>query len=345
MGSGGGGNQTTVQKADPWEGQQPYLRNIFSEATKLYGLGGPGGGNFVQRGNPVTISGEGSELIPGGSSITVGDPTQLNNEIQAQGGGSGPVNTQYWPKYYPGETVARFSPEQQQALQGGREYASGPAQQYTNEALQASVQALNAPDVANNPYVQGAAKAAIDPAYQSLTRDVLPQVTSEAISAGQIGSSRQGVLEANALNDFTRNALNTTSDIYNQAYQTGVQARGQALALAPETARLGNYPNELMSEIGALRQAQDQRETNADVSRWNYQQELPYEMLRRYRGFVAGDYGGQTQTTAPMPTTNPALGTLGGAASGAAVGSQIYPGWGTAIGAVVGAGMGYFGSQ
>lgn len=41
MGGGkGGGSTTTVQKADPWEGQQPYLKEVFEEAQKLYHNGG-----------------------------------------------------------------------------------------------------------------------------------------------------------------------------------------------------------------------------------------------------------------------------------------------------------------
>ena len=45
--SGGGGGssnptQTTVQKADPWSGQQAALNNVFGTATGLSGLGGDG---------------------------------------------------------------------------------------------------------------------------------------------------------------------------------------------------------------------------------------------------------------------------------------------------------------
>lgn len=38
-GSSGGGTQTTqtVQKADPWSGQQPHLRRVMDEAERLYG--------------------------------------------------------------------------------------------------------------------------------------------------------------------------------------------------------------------------------------------------------------------------------------------------------------------
>lgn len=38
-GSSGGGSSTTVQKADPWEGQQPYLRSIFYKAQNMYNQG------------------------------------------------------------------------------------------------------------------------------------------------------------------------------------------------------------------------------------------------------------------------------------------------------------------
>lgn len=39
--SGGGGDTTTVQKADPWAGQQPYLTYGFQQAQKNYDRGGP----------------------------------------------------------------------------------------------------------------------------------------------------------------------------------------------------------------------------------------------------------------------------------------------------------------
>ena len=38
---GGGGTNTTTQTADPWEGQQPYLRDVMAQAQGLYQQGGP----------------------------------------------------------------------------------------------------------------------------------------------------------------------------------------------------------------------------------------------------------------------------------------------------------------
>ena len=38
---GGGGGTNTVEKADPWEGQQPYLLDLFGQAQGLYNRGVP----------------------------------------------------------------------------------------------------------------------------------------------------------------------------------------------------------------------------------------------------------------------------------------------------------------
>ena len=38
-GGKGGGSSTTVQKSDPWAGQQPYLQDIFGQAQRLFQAG------------------------------------------------------------------------------------------------------------------------------------------------------------------------------------------------------------------------------------------------------------------------------------------------------------------
>ncbi len=37
---GGGGKQTTVQKADPWKPSQSYLKGAMRDAERLYESGG-----------------------------------------------------------------------------------------------------------------------------------------------------------------------------------------------------------------------------------------------------------------------------------------------------------------
>ena len=41
MSKGGGGGTNTIQKADPYIGQQPFLKDIYAESQRLYQGGGP----------------------------------------------------------------------------------------------------------------------------------------------------------------------------------------------------------------------------------------------------------------------------------------------------------------
>ncbi|HKX56978.1 MAG TPA: hypothetical protein VJN01_12785, partial [Xanthomonadales bacterium] len=80
------------------------------------------------------------------------------------------------------------------------------------------------------------------------------------------------------------------------------------------------------------------------MARWNFQQQLPYSMLSDYMSLLAGAPGGTTASTmyGGQQTSNPLMGALGGASSGAAVGSMFGP-WGTGIGAIGGGLLGLFG--
>ncbi len=42
MGASGGGSTQTVQKSDPWEGAQPFLKDVFQQSQGLYQSGALG---------------------------------------------------------------------------------------------------------------------------------------------------------------------------------------------------------------------------------------------------------------------------------------------------------------
>src|SRR3990172_4081117 len=110
MSGGSRGATTTVQQADPWAGQQPFLADIFGEAQRLYDAPGP--------------------------------------------------------LYFPGATVAPFSPETQAALrtQAARAMTGSPLNAGAQRELQRS---LAGNYLGANPHLQGA----IDIASQGLTRN------------------------------------------------------------------------------------------------------------------------------------------------------------------------------
>jgi len=88
-----------------------------------------------------------------------------------------------------------------------------------------------------NPYLTKSLQSAVDQTNASynqnltdltntLTRSVLPQISSNAVLSGQYGGSRQGIAEGNALSDFTKQATNANLQLglANSANTTGQQA-------------------------------------------------------------------------------------------------------------------------
>jgi hypothetical protein len=65
----------------------------------------------------------------------------------------------------------------------------------------------------------------------------------------------------------------------------------------------------------------------------------PWQRLARYANLIQGNYGGTSTSTVTGTPARASIGAgmLGGAASGALAGTTIMPGWGTLLGAGVGA--------
>lgn len=87
-GGGGGATQTqTVQKADPWSGQQPFLTDIFGRAQTQYGTNLPffPGQTFASPSleTNLALSAQGNRAISG-SPLTNAAQTELTNTLSGQ---------------------------------------------------------------------------------------------------------------------------------------------------------------------------------------------------------------------------------------------------------------------
>lgn len=122
-----------------------------------------------------------------------------------------------------------------------------------------------------------------------------------------------------------------------------MQAAGMVPALQGiEQQRLGN-----LTSVSDYLQNLYQQQINADMARWQFEQQEPWNRALQYASVTQGiplQFGGGTTTgtqTGQLPTSSRLGGAFGGAASGAALGSFI-PGVGTAIGAGIGGLLGLF---
>ena len=171
-----------------------------------------------------------------------------------------------------------------------------------------------------------AASADLKSQYANVTNQAIEDA---ALSSGQFGGSRQGIAEGLAKSELDKNILNTNAQLQYGALAQDVQntLAGQQLA--------GNYssvltdlmqaPTTLYSQVG---NAQD---TYADAVK-----AAPAANLTNYSEIIRSMLPGtNSATTTSGGGTSTTKSVLGGAASGAAMGSMFGP-WGTAIGAGVG---------
>lgn len=247
------------------------------------------------------------------------------------------------PQRYQGNTVAGFDPSQTQGQGMALDTAGGTMQNLADAGAATSNQLMSSPwDPNNNAMLKGAVDAAVRPVTEQYQQVVRPALRDDFQSAGQaFGGSRRNIAEGNAANSYMRNVGDTSAKVVNDNYSTNIGAMTKALGLLPQTQQASLAPSLTTSGVGDVRQAMDQAQLDAKVSGYNYDQLAPFLQSKEIMSLLAGLPGGSVTSTGNNPTPNKALGALGGAASGAALGSMILPGAGTAAGAGLGALMAF----
>jgi hypothetical protein len=239
------------------------------------------------------------------------------------------------PNYYADNALAAQSENTLEGQQRSVDYAKGAGQDLASGATGAVTDILNGKYLSadSNPYLSGYTSAAIRPISQQFTESVLPNIRSDSMTTGGFGGSRQGIAEGLASGRFAQALGDTTSGIYNNAYNKGMDVFSNAISQAPGTFALGSAPAQLQQQVGEQQQLRQQAVIDADKARWDYEQYKPYAALDSYKNFISGNYGGTNTTTAPVARGNMATGALGGAAAGASVAGP----WGALAGAILGA--------
>lgn len=131
-----------------------------------------------------------------------------------------------------------------------------------------------------------------------------------------------------------------------------LQRQMQAAQAAPAIYGQQYLPSQQLAQIGAAQEAISGQALQDKMSRYNFQQQLPYQQLSGYLSSVygspMGSYGTQTQPTYNNTATNAITGALAGGLGGYALG-QAFPalnfagGYGTAgLGAAAGGLLGAF---
>ena len=222
--------------------------------------------------------------------------------------------------------VAGFSPQQSKGQQGLLDFAGGPGQQIADTTTQAFLNLMqNALNPEQNAALPGFIQAAIRPVEESLLERVLPNIRSGATATGNIGSSRQGIAEGQAIRGFSDTAGDITSRILNNAFNQGMSALTKGFALAPTVLGVGQAPANIQEAVGTVRQQQTQARLDQ-----------PFTELARFKSLITGGVIGGTTTGPGARDPSRLQSAAGGAMAGAAIGGTTGGVWGAAIGAIIG---------
>lgn len=187
-----------------------------------------------------------------------------------------------------------------------------------------------------NPYLQQMGDVMAGQMTQNFNRNVMPGISSQMMATGGFGGSRQGVIEANAMNDLNGQIGNALTNLYGQGYNTSLNydlgLRNNDLGFAGLDAQINqnNFNNRLNGAnfgLGVFNQgmANNQTGINAGTNIQNTPMNYWSQFANQYNGIGQG-YGSTTGSTSQQG--NPVLGALGGAQ----LGSRFAQGWGNTAG-------------
>lgn len=213
------------------------------------------------------------------------------------------------PKFYPGQGYVGPSTATQTALQAlqARAMAGNPLL----SQAQGNVSGMIAGDyLGGNPFFQGAfqpAAAAAQTAFQKSIGDI----SSAASKAGRYGSGAMGDLQSQAAGTFAQKLSDTAGKLSYENYAQERQNQMRALGMAPGLAEADYGDINKLLGAGQLGEGYQTAALNADMARYNYEQNAPQKNLTNYLNMVYGFPAGRTTSTNTPYYTNPTATALG----------------------------------
>jgi hypothetical protein len=180
-----------------------------------------------------------------------------------------------------------------------------------------------------NPYLQDMGNVLASQMTSNFNRNVLPQVASRMAATGGFGGSRQGVIEANAMNDLNNQIGGALTNLYGQGYQTDrsydLGLRGNDLGYANLDAQIAqnNFNNQLTgANFGLGLYDRLQVGNQAGLGAGTNIQNTPMDYWQRF-GNQYNSIGQGFGTQTSQQQGNPFMGALGGAQLGSRIGSYF----------------------
>lgn len=199
------------------------------------------------------------------------------------------------PQYYAGQTYVDPSANTMSALTaaGNRAMMGNPllpaAQQQQQDVI--SGQYLN-----SNPYFNQALAGASQGATQTYM-DAIKAAQGGASMAGRYGSGVSADLQNRAANTLSNTLANKYGDLAYQNYNAERARQEAASGLAPTLANADYTDINQLLKTGQAQEDYANTALQADINRFNYNENLPTAKLNQYAQYLSGTPQGSTTTS------------------------------------------------
>jgi hypothetical protein len=199
------------------------------------------------------------------------------------------------PQYYGGQTYISPSAQTQSALQAAqnRALAGNPL---LPAAQQQQQDVIGGAYLQNNPYFDQALAGAAQGATQNYN-DAIMAAQSGASRAGRYGSGVSADIQNRAANTLSNTLANKYGELAYQNYGAE-RARQDAAAMgAPALANADYADIQQLMNVGKTAEDYQKTALQADIDRFNFEQNKPYQKLSAYLGAAYGAPTGTVSTT------------------------------------------------
>ena len=199
------------------------------------------------------------------------------------------------PSYYPYQTYVSPSSQTQAGLQSvqNRALAGNPL---VPAAQQANLSTIQGANLGLSPFFSDALRGAGQAATQQF-HDALGSVASQASKAGRYGSGAMGELQSRASTNLATALTNKAGELAYQNYANERAAQERAIMNAPQLAQADYADMQQLLNVGKEAEAYQQRALDADIARYEFEQNKPYTKLQSYLSAAYGAPMGQVSTT------------------------------------------------
>jgi hypothetical protein len=199
------------------------------------------------------------------------------------------------PNYYGGQTYIGPSAQTQTALQAAQNRALG-GNPLLPAAQQQQQDVIGGQYLQNNPYFNQALAGAAEGATQNYN-DAIAKAQGSLSMAGRYGSGVGADIQNRAASTLANTLANKYGELAYQNYGAERGMQNQAAMNAPALAQADYADINQLANVGKTAEDYQKTALQADIDRFNFEQNKPYQKLSSYLGAAYGAPMGNVSTT------------------------------------------------